>query len=333
MIRAFAISAVALVTVALTSQSRASEACPCFTTEEILSNCPRPDAEHTESFDTGGDGKSLHVKCFATQNYSPGSIHFEAGPASEGRDAYCGRQSVEVQPYGSGGEFPPVSPAGYAACKLALGEAAKKLKLQLVMDQFSKKEILGVTYRDFVEARRKAKAWADLTPFMSSKSAKEVEDMPAEEQQMIFEFSQMLAASQGETKIIAEAIDENQAVVIGEYCSEDNKLAKHIVWHVVENGRWKVRKESHNVSSEPCDEPQTATQDAPKGANACTDEAMDKGDAKIDELIAAFPEQQRNKISDEMMDSVFNNLGDDFCSKNENICACNDEAIKYLEAR
>lgn len=348
MIRAFALIAVTLATSTLVgtyltspSHAQSADACPCFTTAEILSTCPRPDAEHTEYFDTGSDGKSLHLKCFATQNYSPGSIHFETGPGGDGVQAHCGRQSVEVPPYGSGGQFPPVSAAQYASCKATLEDAAGKLKLQLVMDQFSKKDVLTATYQGFLKARATAKSWGDLLPFMSSKSAKEVQDMSAEEREMIFEISQMVGASQGETEVIVEAIDENQAVVVGEYCSEDKKWAQHIVWHVVEGGTWKVRKESHDISSDPCDDqqdnsqnaPQNAPQDAPMNEMACTNEEMNKGDARVDQLLNGFPANQRDQLSNDMMNSVFDNLGNEFCSQDENVCKCNDEAIRFLESR
>jgi len=318
---------------ALQSTSQASDACPCYTTAEILTVCPRPDSGHTEIYDTGQDGKSLNLKCFATRNYSPGSIRFEAGLTSGGRGPFCARQSVEVQPYGSGGKFPSVSPTVYAACKRALDEAAKKLELQLVMDEFSKKDILTNTYREFIEARSKAKSWADLFPYFSSKSIEKQKAMPAKQQQMVFEFSQLLAAAPGETKVVSEAIDANQSVVVAQYCSKERKRSTHTVWYVVENGGWKIRKEYNNVTAQSCGAPQKANSNTNQNANSCTNEEMEKKDARINELLNTFPEQQRQKLDSETIKTVTAKLGDGFCSKNENYCKCSDEMIKILEAK
>jgi len=318
---------------ALQSTSQASDVCSCYTTADILAVCPRPDPGRTEIYDTGQDGKSLNLKCFATRNFSPGSIIFVAGGATKYGGPYCGYQSVRVQPYGSGGKSPTVSPTVYAACKRVLDEAAKKLKLQLVMDEFSKKDILTNTYREFIEARSKAKSWADLFPYFSGESIEKQKAIPAKQQKMAFEFSQLLAAAPGETKVVSEAIDANQAVVVAQYCSKERKRSTHTVWYVVENAGWKIRKEYNNVTAQSCGAPQKANSNTNQNANACTNDDRDKTDARMDELINKIPEQQRNKKFNEAINIVTTKLGGDFCSKEENYCKCNDEAIKILEAK
>jgi len=317
---------------ALQSTSQASDVCSCYTTADILAVCPRPDSGRTEIYDTGQDGKSLNLKCFATQNFSPGSIKFVAGGTTKYGGPYCGYQSVEVQPYGSGGKSPTVSPTVYAACKRTLGEAAKKLKLQLVMDEFSKKDILTNIYREFLEARSKAKSWADLFPYFSGESIEKQKTIPAKQQKMAFEFSQLLAAAPGETKVVSEAIDANQAVVVARYCSKERTRGKHTVWYVVENGGWKIRKEYNDLSTQSCGAPQKANSNTNQNANSCTNDDRDKKDARINELLNRFPEPQRQKLDEETTNAVFAKLGD-FCSKDENYCKCSDEMIKTLEAK
>ncbi|MBL4646037.1 MAG: hypothetical protein JKY99_06235 [Rhizobiales bacterium] len=335
MIRAATITALALTTFTFPGTSFASDACPCFTATEITAACPRPDADHTEVYDTGGDGKSMILKCLATQNYSPGSIMFEAGPGDKDRGAYCGRQSVEVEPYESGGQFPQVSGEEYAACKTVLNGAAEKLELQLVMDQFSKKDILSGSYRDYIDARSTAKSFDDLVPFMASDTVKELQKMPADLQGMIFEMSQEMAGPLKEAKIISESVDDNQAVIVAQYCSPNKNSGLHTTWYVVENGGWKIRKEYDFVGLESCggDAAQTAGGDAGQTANACDDARWNKGSTRINELLASFPVDQQDNLYNEAVDATMDKLGESFCSQQANECTCNEEAIKYLEAK
>jgi hypothetical protein len=327
MTRTATITAVALAIFAFPDISQTNDACPCYTEEEILVACPRPDSEHTEVFNTGSDGKSLILKCLATQNYSPGSIMFDAAPGDSDNGAYCGRQSVEVEPYGSGGEFPQISSADYVACKATLEGAAEKLGLSLVMDEFSKNEILSVTYRDYIKVRDKAETFEDIIPFLSSDAAKELQGMPADIQKMMFVLSQEIAGPLEKARVISESIDENQAVIVAEYCSPNSKIGTHTAWYILENTGWKIRKEYDSVGQESCGVGDEQT------ANSCTNDEWDKSSARLNELIDLVPAEQQDNLYNEAIDATLAKFGNEFCSQPANECECNDEAVRYLEAK
>jgi len=109
-----------------------NEGCPCFVATEILSVCPRPDADATQRLlQTGSDG-GRKLECFSTRNYSPGSIMFEVHPAGgDGQPASCFMQSVDLPPFGSGGTGQDLDDAALKACVQTLDGIGSKLGLTL----------------------------------------------------------------------------------------------------------------------------------------------------------------------------------------------------------
>lgn len=109
-----------------------NDGCPCFVATEILSVCPRPDADATQRLLQPGPDGGRKLECFSTRNYSPGSIMFEVYPAgSDGQSARCFMQSVNVPPFGSGGAGQDLDETALKACVQTLDGIGSKLGLTL----------------------------------------------------------------------------------------------------------------------------------------------------------------------------------------------------------
>ncbi len=128
-------------------------------------------------------------------------------------------------------------------------------------------------YNKYHQALVNAKTFEDVTPFLCAKGVKEMKETPAEERTMMFGFIKETCPK--DVHIVSSTIDgetANLKLIVGDgkpvfadrpIVGKTKEETKGECRMIVENGEWKVDKESWKVSSVSAD-PTPPPADAPK---------------------------------------------------------------------
>jgi hypothetical protein len=129
-------------------------------------------------------------------------------------------------------------------------------------------------YNKYHQAMVNAKTFEDVTPFLTAKGVKEMKDTPAEERTMMFSFIKDTCPK--DVHVVSSKVEGEKAnlkLIVGDgkpvfmdrpLVGKTKEETKGEVSMVIENGEWKIDKESWKTSSVSADETPPPA-DMPKG--------------------------------------------------------------------
>lgn len=136
-------------------------------------------------------------------------------------------------------------------------------------------------YRTYHQAMLDAKTYKDVTPYLVAKAVKEMEDTPAEERKMMFGMLKELCPK--DVRIVSSQIDGEKAslkLVVGDgkpvivenpVFGKTKEETSGECTMLVENGQWKVDKESWKTKSSSVNAAPSADSKAPATADPKTE--------------------------------------------------------------
>jgi hypothetical protein len=150
-----------------------------------------------------------------------------------------------------------------AALSLLTSTLASSMLPSMCLAEEATKATPESAYRTYHQAMVNAKTYKDVTPYLVAKAVKEMEDTPAEERKMMFGMLKELCPK--DVRIVSSQIDGEKAslkLVVGDgkpvivdrpIFGKTKEETSGECTMFVENGQWKVDKESWKTKSSSVD--------------------------------------------------------------------------------